>query len=60
MSAEKVCMVCGRSFQAYEKTWSGPTRFIGKRPHYALTCSKKCSKVFQRNRKDYPATDRKS
>lgn len=45
----KKCEVCGREFEAYNKT-HGHLKIKARRKNNSVTCSKKCSKIRERER----------
>ncbi len=44
----KICKQCGREFECYDKNRSGRKYGSGRRQHNAQTCSRKCSRPYNR------------
>jgi hypothetical protein len=44
---KKICINCGKEFESFDKAKKGGRRGYGKRPSNCITCSKKCSRVYQ-------------
>ena len=47
----KNCVVCGKEFYYKTKAKKASGRFITYRGRKAVTCSKKCSKIYPKNKK---------
>lgn len=40
----KLCIICGESFQVFHKKPNGIYKYV--RPRKCMTCSRKCSKIY--------------
>lgn len=42
----KICIMCGKKFECYDKPSKSRHTSLGKRPFRSITCSKQCSRKY--------------